>query len=616
MTTSFAAELLSNLPLLTAPAGSVARGRTAHLKAVPESRAVRDRIRARCRELAARLDKSQPLTLDEMEQLARGVLGELAFAEGFVGWTMVALASEFWRDQVAAVPPARRLLLLPHCLPRASTCPAEYDEVGLQCAECGGCVIGDLQQEAKTLGYQVLVAEGSPVVLKLIVHGGADAIIGVACLNVLEKALDKILLAGIPCLAVPLLSSSCRDTAVDEDWVRDMIHTRQAPPPRSTRTYLHLLRAAANLLLPDTLDRLAPRVRGGPRLAERNGQGLEGLDPVASTEALAYDFLAKGGKYARPFITLAVYDALTGGQATRADGARHAAAFPAAVHRVALAIETFHKASLVHDDIEDDDAFRYGEPALHRQYGRAIALNVGDYLIGLGYRLVSREARTLGAEATADLLESFAAAHVRLCEGQGAELLWRDGPPQPLPTLDVLKLYALKTAPAFEAALYAGVRLAGPADRYAPSLKQFARYLGVAFQILNDLHDWCGDDHNKLTAGGDTLGGRPTVLLALALERLPPAGREELLALLGNDPRPAAQRLQRVRQLYREFGVFDHAYRLVDKYQQRAEAVADQLEPEEFRRLLRYLIASVLDRPEEHATGLVEPIWAATDAVP
>ena len=54
----------------------------------------------------------------------------------------------------------------------------------------------------------------------------------------------------------------------------------------------------------------------------------------------------------------------------------------------------------------------------------------------------------------------------------------------------------------------------------------------MAFQILNDLNDWDGDDHNKLAAGGDILGGRPTVLWALALEGLPPAKQEELLALV------------------------------------------------------------------------------------
>ena len=49
------------------------------------------------------------------------------------------------------------------------------------------------------------------------------------------------------------------------------------------------------------------------------------MNPIAATEAIAYDFLSKGGKHSRPFITLAVYDALTGGKGTQADGAEQAA---------------------------------------------------------------------------------------------------------------------------------------------------------------------------------------------------------------------------------------------------------------------------------------------------
>ena len=159
---------------------------------------------------------------------------------------------------------------------------------------------------------------------------------------------------------------------------------RQDVPSVMPRTYQHLLRAARQLFQPDELERLVPRMRGGPRLAEVNGAGAAALDPIAATEAISYDFLAKGGKHSRPFITLAVHDALTGGKATSSDGAAHLESLVPAVKRVAMSIETFHKASLVHDDIEDDDAYRYGDQTLHRKFGTATAINVGDCLIGMG----------------------------------------------------------------------------------------------------------------------------------------------------------------------------------------------------------------------------------------
>ena len=143
-----------------------------------------------------------------------------------------------------------------------------------------------------------------------------------------------------------------------------------------------------------------------------------------------------------------------------------------------------------------------------------------------------------------------------------------------------------------------GARLAGPADDYAKPLKLFARNVGVAFQILNDLKDWQGDSDNKMSAGGDVLGGRPTLLWALALESLEPQQQDELLGLIENTQMSDESRIARVRQLYRDANVFEKAERLVDKHQERAESVADEIEPDELRRLLYYLVDTVLDRGE------------------
>jgi geranylgeranyl pyrophosphate synthase len=369
------------------------------------------------------------------------------------------------------------------------------------------------------------------------------------------------------------------------------------------------MRAANGMFEAPEMARLAPRTRV---VGLRGGEVAKNpditspphhptTDPLAQHEAIAYDLLARGGKRSRPLITLATYDALSGGKGTlSADGLN----LPDPVRRTALAIEAFHKASLVHDDIEDDDAFRYGSPTLHRQYGVGTAINVGDYLIGLGYRLVSRERKALGAEVAADILDKLADAHLKLSEGQGAELLWRDAADKALAPLDALKIYALKTAPAFEAALYCGVRLAGSPEKYEKMVADFSRHLGVAFQILNDLKDWGTDADNKLVAGQDVLAARPTLLLALALEGLAPSEKAELLGLItaarehtSPDDTAAADTVARVRGLYQKAQVFTKADALVEKYRARAEALADGVEPAELRELLYYLVDTVLDRP-------------------
>jgi geranylgeranyl diphosphate synthase type II len=586
------------------------RPSTSHLKAVPETREMRDRVRAEAARVGLSFDRSRLLTKPVLQGTAEELLRGMGLGEQYLGFTMVCLTNEFWREQIQGVDFKRRLLLLPHCLKHAEGCPADYDEFGLDCKKCGACSVADFKVKAEDLGYKVLVSEGTPIVLKIIVSGHVDAIVGVACLNVLEKALDKILLAGIPCVAAPLLSSNCRSTSVDDDWVSELIDLKTPPPEAQTKTYVHLLRAANQICEEPELSRLAPRSRAGAVNGEIRGGSTPParLDPLAVHENIAYEWMAQGGKRSRPFITLAVYDALKGAPGTRS---ADALTLPDGVRRTALAIEAFHKASLVHDDIEDDDTFRYGRETLHRQYGVPTAINIGDYLLGLGYRLVGRERKELGGDCTADILNRMADAHLKLSEGQGAELLWRDAKDKTLTALDALKIYALKTAPAFEAALYAGVRLAGPADDYEKKIADFSKNLGVAFQILNDLKDWEGDGDNKLVAGQDVLAARPTLLLALALEASAAADRAELLALLTErrDANDAGRIVDRVRQLFNKTQVFAKAEKLIDKYRARAEAVADEIEPAELRELLYYLVDNVLDRqppPEPGATTLIQ----------
>ena len=582
--------------------GRSGRRKTSHLKEVPETLEMRESLRARCQEVASRIDRSVPMTKDEMEQIATRTLEEADLPESYLGWVMVMISSAFWEDALSAVPPERRLFLLPHCLKHAEGCPADYDQFGMNCKECGACSIADFRGLAEEMGYRVLVAEGSPVVMKIIVGGYVDAVVGVACLNVLEKAIDKVLLAGIPCMAVPLLSSDCRNTKVDEQWVDAMIRTPYQPNAKKSRSYVNLMRAASDMFSTESMDQLAPRIRSTASLGEEavDLEAIEAMDPIAGTEHIAYDFLSRGGKHSRPFITLAAYDAMAGGKCTEPDSQQAVKEIPISVRRAAMSIETFHKASLVHDDIEDDDAYRYGQLAVHRRFGLPTAINVGDYLIGLGYRLLSRsDGDTVDPAARIDLLDTLAAAHMRLAEGQGAELLWRDTKDRRLTPLDALKVYALKTSPAFEAALTSGIRLAGDVEPYRQSIRVFSRNMGVAFQILNDLGDWAGDDFNKMSAGGDIIGGRPTLLWALALQTLSESDQQELLKLA--EPSCGlsdADRLREVRRLYDKADVFQLAFQLVDKHQARAEQVADEIEVDSLRRLFYFLVDTVLERPE------------------
>jgi len=386
-------------------------------------------------------------------------------------------------ETLAAVPFERRLLMVPKCLRVEAKCPAPFDEFGLLCKSCGLCSIQDLEYEAEKLGYAALVAEGSAIVMSLIQTGKIDAIVGVACIPVLERAFPYMEAAAVPGVAIPLLQDDCIDTAVDEDWVWDYIYlTSDDHTRRLDLSGLH-----------DEVDTwFAPE-----SLEEIMGEG-EG-----ESEAIGRAWLARAGKRWRPFLSVAAYQAL------RDDATE---AVPDDLKKVAVAVECFHKASLIHDDIEDEDAERYGEKTLHEEHGLAVALNVGDLLIGEGYRLLGET--TLSAEQRAAMLQVAANGQRHLCRGQGAELVWQRNP-EPLKSVQVLDIFRQKTAPAFEVALRLGSISAdlGKYEEVSEVLGEYSKNLGIAYQIRDDLSD-LGEEGDT----NDLAGLRPTLLLAIAHE--------------------------------------------------------------------------------------------------
>ena len=190
----------------------------------------------------------------------------------------ILINNEVWREQLATVPFDRRLLLLPKCLRVEDKCPAPFDEFGLLCKQCGLCTIQDLQEEAERLGYAVLVAEGSALVMALIQSGKIDAIVGVSCLSVLERAFPYMEAAAIPGVAIPLLQDDCKDTAVDIDWVWNVVHLTS--DDRTRRLDLDALRAEVETwFTPEALDGLLGPPAGEadarrPRVAGGRGQAL------------------------------------------------------------------------------------------------------------------------------------------------------------------------------------------------------------------------------------------------------------------------------------------------------------------------------------------------------
>ncbi len=292
-------------------------------------------------------------------------------------------------------------------------------------------------------------------------------------------------------------------------------------------------------------------------------------------------------------MTLAAYAVARHGLSVLESGNDLASILPISIRRLALAIEALHKASLVHDDIEDNDDYRYGRPTLHRVHGIAQTINIGDYLIGLGYRLVSGEMLSLGAACTGDILTGLSEAHLELCRGQGAELRLQQRPRPPFRSGEVMKMAAQKTAPAFEAALYVGLRAAG-IDIDRDVLRRFSTYLGEAFQIRNDLDDWEEDRQNKRKRGLDALAGRLTLLCAFASE----SEFGPRLARLSEEMerRPPEELIEQVYSIYQQSGALAKVELLYEKLRGRALETAAAFPSADIRELMGFLVRIILQQ--------------------
>ncbi len=551
---------------------------TSDIKQVPQDRSIRDSIRSLADELGAEFDHARYPSSDELKSEARSLLNRLSLPEVYLGYAMVALSNVYWRRYFETVPFHRRLLLLPHCMSNQVECTAELDASNLLCRQCDACNIGGLKSEAEKLGYEVIVSEGTTAVIMKVLEGGTDALLGVACLDSLEKSFTRISEIGIPYMAVPLLQDGCVNTTTELDELRTILRMSSSHAVAPPRSYVHLLRESMAIFDNAGLTEALPSPISGYL-----PDGSE-IEPHNATEKIALDWFAHGGKRLRPFLTVASYAVATqGSRALEGD-----LEIPVAIRRLAMAIEAMHKASLVHDDIEDDDVYRYGQMTIHRKYGVAPAINVGDYLVGLGYNLVAGEVSALGAECVADILRSLSSAHLDLCRGQGAELMWKGRSGKTLSPMDVLSIYSLKTAPGLEVALYAGLR-AAMFEFDHQKLRLFCTYLGEGYQALNDLDDWKPDNTNRKVAGGDVLAQRPTILHAFALQACPESEKHLLHAATDS-----TSEVVRLRRLYTDLGVFDKTQLLVQKLRSRAEELASQFEPLPMQELMRFIIGLVL----------------------
>jgi geranylgeranyl pyrophosphate synthase len=261
--------------------------------------------------------------------------------------------------------------------------------------------------------------------------------------------------------------------------------------------------------------------RGGPQLRSRMARTELHLERVTARagEPLACHAsatISAGGKRLRPLLVLLAAES-AGAPATTIRGEER-------LVRAAVAVELVHSATLVHDDLIDGASLRRGHPTVAAAAGREVAVATGDLLFALAFAELARNGSASQLVALSDASSALAAG----------ELLQReDAYASHVAVERYLRRCELKTAALFEAACRLGALVAPEGSQgLADELGAFARRIGLAFQMLDDVLDVSGPvERTGKARGTDLLEGTVTLPLILARERDPDLARFELRSL-------------------------------------------------------------------------------------
>ena len=224
----------------------------------------------------------------------------------------------------------------------------------------------------------------------------------------------------------------------------------------------------------------------------------EDKDLVSLYDSMRYSALA-GGKRIRPFLTLTVAEMFGA-------GVKDAIYFAAAVEMV-------HTYSLIHDDLPsmDNDDLRRGKPTNHKVYGEAIATLAGDALLTEAFEIICAADLSAEQRIAAVRVLSEAAGAEGMVGGQIMDLAAEE---TAVPFESVIKTHSLKTGAMITASVRLGLLAAGITDeKITHDFCSYARYIGLAFQIIDDLLDVIGDEKTLgKPIGSDAEEGKTTFM--------------------------------------------------------------------------------------------------------
>lgn len=290
--------------------------------------------------------------------------------------------------------------------------------------------------------------------------------------------------------------------------------------------------------------------------AHLDGLALAQRRPANLYQPMAY-LLGLKGKRIRPVLVLLAYQAVS----------RQA---PEAALNLAAAVELFHNFTLMHDDIMDRAPVRRGQPAVHVKWDENIAILSGDALFAYSMGLVVKDF----PEHAAALATEYTSVAMGVCEGQQEDLDLATQAQVDIPAY--LEMIRKKTAVLLGGCLSLGAMAAGADDELVHDFRQYGEYLGIAFQLQDDLMDAFPPENFGKQVGGDIIENKKTYLYLRALELADDQQQRRLRHHFTHDT-PEEQKVAEVLEVFRQTNIPEETGRLIDDYFNQATQLSQSL---------------------------------------
>jgi len=313
------------------------------------------------------------------------------------------------------------------------------------------------------------------------------------------------------------------------------------------------------------------------QIDERLFSFIDKEKPKSLYEPLKY-ILSGGGKRIRPMILILSCEAFEG----KFDDAVDAA----------LAIEILHNFTLVHDDIMDKADTRRGRDTIHKKWDTDTAILAGDELVGLAYKSLLKTK----SDRIQDIANAFTEGIIEVCEGQSFDKEFELR--KEVRLSEYIMMIGKKTSMLLETCAVIGTLIGNGTEEHLSTMRMFAKNIGLAFQIQDDLLDIIADEKKfGKKIGGDLREGKKTFLLLKALEVVKDGNnREKLDYVIVNKGVNTEDGIKNIKRIYEDYGIIDFAQKEVECYTQKANEYLERINESDAKEMLKWFSQMLLSR--------------------